>query len=141
MHTASPVYGHHWKEYENYDGICHITCFYMLGTVLHEGFGVPLPANVIGLILFTLSLFLKIVKVSWVEEASQFLIRHMLLLFAPIVAGTMVFFSLIGEQALTIVISLFMSTFGVLLFTGWTVKLMSGRKMKEGERRYDRSRA
>lgn len=121
-------------------GFAILLGFFMLGTIIHEGLGLPLPANVIGLILFTISLFTGLVKVEWVEEASRFFIRHMLLLFAPIVAGTMVFFSFIGEQAWTILISLLLSTIGVLLITGWTVKLMGGSS-KEGERRDDRSGA
>ncbi|WP_010494136.1 CidA/LrgA family protein [Paenibacillus elgii] len=119
-------------------GFAILLGFYLLGTILQLGLKLPLPANVIGLILFTASLFLKWVKVEWVEEAGGFLIKHMLLLFAPIVVGTMVFFSWIGEQAVTILVSLFASTFGVLLVTGWTAKLFSGgRTRKEGDRRHD----
>ncbi|GLI05490.1 CidA/LrgA family protein [Paenibacillus tyrfis] len=119
-------------------GFAILLGFYLLGTILQLGLKLPLPANVIGLILFTASLFLKWVKVEWVEEAGSFLIKHMLLLFAPIVVGTMVFFSWIGEQAVTILVSLFASTFGVLLVTGWTAKLLGGgRARKEGNRRHD----
>ncbi|KEQ24356.1 CidA/LrgA family protein [Paenibacillus tyrfis] len=119
-------------------GFAILLGFYLLGTILQLGLKLPLPANVIGLILFTASLFLKWVKVEWVEEAGSFLIKHMLLLFAPIVVGTMVFFSWIGEQALTILVSLFASTFGVLLVTGWTAKLFGGGgSQKEGDRRHD----
>ncbi|TVY10133.1 CidA/LrgA family protein [Paenibacillus cremeus] len=108
-------------------GFAILLAFYMLGTVIQVGLHVPLPANVIGLILFTLCLFLRIVKIEWVEDASQFLIKNMLMLFAPFVVGTMVFFSLIGQEAVLMLISLFASTFGVLLITGWITKLSVGQ--------------
>ncbi|MDQ1909246.1 CidA/LrgA family protein [Paenibacillus sp. GD4] len=48
--------------------------------------------------------------------------------------GTMVFFPLIGEQAVVILISLFGSTIGVLLITGWTVKLT---RLRGKEKQHD----
>ncbi|UUZ79264.1 CidA/LrgA family protein [Paenibacillus sp. P26] len=114
-------------------GFAVLLLYYFIGLALQTVFQLPLPANVIGLILFTLSLFLRIIKVEWVEEASAFLVRHMMLFFAPFVVGTMVFFQLIGSQAVTILVSLFASTFGVLLFSGWTVKLLGRRGRKEAK--------
>ncbi|CAG7649631.1 hypothetical protein PAESOLCIP111_05912 [Paenibacillus solanacearum] len=118
-------------------GFAILLGFYFIGVVLHSGLHIPLPANVIGLLLFTMCLFLRIVKLEWVEEASQFLIKHMLLLFAPIVVGTMVFFGLIGQEALPILVSLFASTFGALLIAGWTAKLARGGRQTERSERSD----
>lgn len=117
-------------------GFSVLLTFYALGIVLQAAFHIPVPANVIGMILFTLCLFLRLVKIEWVEEASEFLIKHMLLLFVPLTVGTMAFFDLIGEQLVAILISLFVSTFGVLLVTGWTAKLAGGKK-KEGDTSHD----
>ncbi|PZE21828.1 CidA/LrgA family protein [Paenibacillus xerothermodurans] len=114
-------------------GFAILIGFYLLGIILHTTLHIPVPANVIGLILFTVCLFLKWIKLEWVETTGQFLIRHMLLLFAPFVVGTMVFFSYIGEHALELLVSLFASTFGVLLLSGWSAKLLTGKR-KEHER-------
>lgn len=110
-----------------------MTGFYLLGTIVQAICHIPLPANVIGLILFTVSLFLKLVKLEWVEEAGDFLIRHMLLFFTPFVVGTMVFFHYIGEHAAMMLISLFGSSLGVLLITGWSVKLFKGKEGQKNE--------
>lgn len=118
-------------------GFAILLFFYFLGSILQTAFDLPLPANVIGLILFTAALFGKVVKLEWVEEASTFLVRHMLLLFAPIVVGTMAFFHIIGDQAVAILANLFLSTFGVLLVTGWTVKGLSGTRGKEAKETHD----
>lgn len=114
-------------------GITILVGFYFLGYVLHGAAHIPLPANVIGLILFTVCLFLKIVKLEWVEDAGEFLIKHMLLFFIPFVVGTMVFFHYIGIYAVQLLISLFASTAGVLLAAGWTVKLLNRKGGKERE--------
>ncbi|UQZ81650.1 Holin-like protein CidA [Paenibacillus konkukensis] len=117
-------------------GFSILTGFYLAGYVLHTTGHIPLPANVIGLILFTASLFLKLVKLEWVEEAGEFMIKHMLLFFTPFVVGTMVFFQYIGLHAVQLLVSLFASTAGVLLVTGWVVKLTGGSK--KGERHESR---
>ncbi len=118
-------------------GFAILLFFYLLGSLLQTVCDLPLPANVIGLVLFTVALFAKWVKLEWVEDASQFLVRHMLLLFAPIVVGTMAFFHVIGDQAFVILANLFLSTFGVLLVTGWTVKGLSRSDRKEANKTND----
>jgi holin-like protein len=114
-------------------GFSILTGFFLLGSLLHTYLHIPLPANVIGLILFTLSLFLKLIKLEWVEEAGQFMIKHMLVFFIPFVVGTMVFLHYISQHAMLILISLFVSTFGVLLITGWSVKLFKRKVEKQIE--------
>lgn len=60
-----------------------------LGLLLHHYARVPLPANVIGMILLLAALGMGIVKVEWVDAAASFMLRHMLLLFAPVIVGSL----------------------------------------------------
>ncbi|GIP31621.1 CidA/LrgA family protein [Paenibacillus sp. J2TS4] len=103
-------------------GIGILLGFNLLGHLLQSGFSLPLPGNVMGLLLFTLSLFLGWVKLEWVEQTSQFLLKHMMLFFAPIIVGSQVFFPLFREQWVTIGISWLGSTLMALLVTGWVAK-------------------
>jgi holin-like protein len=112
-------------------GLAILLVFNFLGVFLNRFFDIPLPGNVIGLILFTAALALKIVKLQWVEDAAQFMLRHMLVFFAPFVVGTMVFFSFIAEQWISIAISLIVSSVASLLVTGWATKWLLERR---GER-------
>jgi holin-like protein len=107
-------------------GFAILLTFHLTGMLLQYGLHVPLPANVIGLALFTLALFFKLIKLEWVESAALFLNRHMLLFFAPIVAGTLVFFPEIKRHAAAILISLAGSWLAVLLAGGWTTRLLLG---------------
>lgn len=117
-------------------GFILLTVFYFAGMALQTGLHLPLPANVIGLLLLAACLFLKVVKLDWVEAASMFLIRHMLLFFAPLVAGTMVYFQLFAEQAVPVLVSLVVSTLAVLLISGRIVKWVArrGRSGREAGR-------
>jgi holin-like protein len=102
-----------------------ILLFFNLIGLLLQRLGVPLPANVIGLILFTLCLFLGIVKLKWVETAANFLLRHMLLFFAPVVVGVIAFESMIRREWLPITVGLVCSWLVVVLVTGWTATALS----------------
>ena len=100
------------------NGLAILLGFNLFGMFLHA-VGVPLPGNVIGLILFTLCLFLGIVKLKWVEDAAEFLLRHMLLFFAPVIVGVIVYRDWIGREWPAITVGLLGSLLVVLLVTGW----------------------
>ena len=51
------------------DGFAIIAGFYLAGLLLKEALGIPLPGNVIGLLLFAAALFLGVVKLERVERA------------------------------------------------------------------------
>lgn len=113
-------------------GLAILLSFHFAGLLLHNLLHIPLPANVIGLMLFVAALFAGWVKLEWVEESAQFLLRHMMLFFAPFIVGTIVFFRVIGDHALGLGLSLLAGTLLVLLVTGKTTAAFS---RKEGERR------
>ncbi|KIL41631.1 hypothetical protein SD70_05755 [Gordoniibacillus kamchatkensis] len=116
-------------------GLCILLGFNLLGLILEKTVGVPVPANVLGLILFVAALFLKIVKVEWVEQSADFLLKHMMLFFAPIIVGTISFFSILRQYGFTIVISLVASTLIVMLVSGGVAafvgRIGSGNKPKK----------
>ncbi len=53
--------------------------------------GLPLPANVTGLLLLAAALFAGVVKVDHVRPASDVLLRHLVLFFAPAIAAVVTF--------------------------------------------------
>lgn len=109
-------------------GMAILLGFHLLGTLLKMWLHIPLPSNVIGLILFTSALFLGWIKLSWVEAEAQFLLDHMMVFFAPFIVGTIVFWPMIKAHALSIVASLVVSSFVVLLVTGWVTRLLGDGK-------------
>ncbi len=106
-------------------GFVILIVFQLLGIALQSTLHLPLPANVVGLLLFTAALFLRIIRLSWVESSAQILLKHMMLFFAPFIVGSMVILPLIRSQLMIVVIVLIISTFVVLLVTGWAMNLLT----------------
>jgi holin-like protein len=115
-------------------GLAILLSFHFAGLLVRGLLHVPLPANVIGLILFVVFLFAGWVKLEWVEESAQFLLRHMMLFFAPFIVGTIVFFPVIGGNAIGIGLSLIGGTLLVLLVTGKVTAALSEKEAPADER-------
>jgi len=112
-------------------GLIILVVFQLLGLAL-QSMGVPLPAGVIGLILFTAALFLGIVKLHWVESASRFLLRHMLLFFVPAIVGVIASAQLLQQEWLAISVSLVVSLLAPMLVTGATASALLPKEPPDG---------
>lgn len=108
-------------------GIAILLLYNLIGTGLHELLHVPLPGNVLGMLLLTLSLLLGWVKLRWLEESAQFLLKHMMLFFAPTIVGVIAYFSEIGGRWPLLAINLIVSMSSVLLVTGWATGKLARR--------------
>jgi holin-like protein len=117
-------------------GIAILLGFNLLGLVAKDLIHLPLPANVIGLILFTVSLYSGLIKLAWVEASAQFMTKHMMLFFIPFLVGTMTFFPYIGAHFFSMVVSLFASIFIVLAVTGWITMRLSNKE-DQGEQQHE----
>lgn len=101
-------------------GFAILLGFNLLGIVLKKYLSLPLPGNVIGLILFTISLSCHWIKLEWVEETSSFLLRHLVLFFVPIIVGTIALRSLLATEWVAVVSGIVLSTLLTIAITGWT---------------------
>jgi holin-like protein len=121
-----------YPEGEAMLGFAILLGFNLIGVWLQMSLHIPLPGNVIGLILFTGALFANLIKLEWVETTASWLTGHMMLFFTPFVVGTMVFFPLIGSNWLSIGIGLAGSTMAVLLVTGFITSKLQRSESKGG---------
>ncbi|RKP52984.1 CidA/LrgA family protein [Cohnella endophytica] len=112
-------------------GLAILLGYELIGYVFHQFLGVPLPANVIGLILLFVSLMRGWVKLEWIEQPARFLLKHMMIFFAPTIVGVLVFADRIGEEWAAISISLVGSTIVVLLLTGWTTTWLAKERQRD----------
>lgn len=99
--------------------------FHAAGIGLHR-VGVPLPAGVLGLLLFLAALMTGAVKLHWVERTAGLMVRHMLLLFVPLLAGLMVMGPVLRENAVALIASMVVSLLAVLLVTGGLAHFLLG---------------
>jgi holin-like protein len=98
-------------------GFLILIAFQLLGMGLHK-LGVPLPGGVLGLLLFTTALATDVVKLKWVEKTANFLVKHMLLLFIPLMAGLTQMSAELRRDGVALLASLVVSLLAVLLTTG-----------------------
>lgn len=98
-------------------GFLIIVGFQLLGIGLHR-LGVPLPGSVLGLLLFTFALALELIKLEWVERSATFLVRHMTLLFIPLMAALPQMSAELRRDGIALLASTIVSFLAVLLTTG-----------------------
>ena len=99
-----------------------------LGELVIFPTGVKLPSSIIGMLLLTLFLKLKWIKLEWVQGMSDFLVANLGFFFVPPGVALMLYFDIIQAQFWPIVVSSVVSTLLVLVVTGWVHQLT--RKLK-----------
>lgn len=92
--------------------------------------GVRLPSSIIGMLLLTLFLQLRVVKLRWVEGISNFLVKNLGFFFIPPGVAIMLYFDIIKAQLVPIVVASIISMVIVIVMTGWIHQL--ARKFQNG---------
>jgi len=108
-------------------GFAILIALQMFGTLLVDALGIPVPGNVIGMLLLFAALRVGLLKVEWLQDAAELLLQNMALLFVPAGVGVMVYFDLIAREWLPIVVATIVSTFVVMAATGWTAMFLERR--------------
>ena len=107
--------------------IIFIHVFLLLAVVIKSLFSLPLPASMIGLVLLFLALFLKIIKLEWVEQGANWLMAELLLFFIPSAVGIVNYNEIASWQGVEVVLIIGVSTFIVMSLTAviadWFEKL------------------
>jgi holin-like protein len=112
-------------------GFAIIIGFDGLGWLLNKLAGFPLPPHVLGLLLLTAALFLKLIKLEWVESSATLLTRHMMLFFVPLLVGVSTFLPQLSESLVAAAVSLTAGTAAVILLTGGVTQVLTSTKRKE----------
>ena len=82
--------------------------------------GISVPSSIIGMLLLTFLLKVKVIKMEWVETISNFLVKNMGFFFVPPGVALMLYFDIIGKEIVSIVLATTLSTMLVLVVTGST---------------------
>ena len=86
---------------------------------------IPLPSSILGMLLLTLLLKLKVIRLEWVRSISDFLVGNIGFFFVPPGVAIMLYFDVIKAQFLPIVVATVVSTVLVLAVTGWVHQIYS----------------
>lgn len=89
----------------------------LLGQVIVDGFGLPLPASIIGLLLLFLALQLGIVKIDMMQQLAKIMLDHLVLLVIPACISIMQYLDVIADDWWILLTATVISTLLVLICT------------------------
>ncbi len=99
----------------------------VVGEVLNKVVNIPLPGSIIGMILLFVCLLFRLIKLEMIEEISKFLLEHLAFFFIPAGVGLLAYVGILKENLLPILVICFVTTFIVMIITGWTVQIIKKR--------------
>jgi holin-like protein len=83
---------------------------YKLGNIVAEMTYLPIPGNVIGMIILFLLLLTGIIQLKWIEEGADILLKHLAFFFIPIAVGLMQWIGLFQLSGLQLLLSIILGT-------------------------------
>ncbi|WP_290394876.1 CidA/LrgA family protein [uncultured Muribaculum sp.] len=98
--------------------------FLAIGEFIVWATGVPVPSSIIGMLLLTAALKLRIVRLMWVDRVSDFLVKNLGFFFVPAGVGLINCLGLIKAQWLPIIGASIVSTFLIIAVTGWVHQIV-----------------
>ncbi|AZV43190.1 murein hydrolase transporter LrgA [Peribacillus asahii] len=107
--------------------------FLFLGHIIVSLFSIPLPGAIVGMILLFIGLLTRLVNIKWIEKASSFQLKHLTLLFIPLIAGLFLSSSFLDILQWNILIILIVSSICCLLGTAFTVEWYEKLKRRKAK--------
>ena len=106
-------------------GICYV------GDLLHETTGIPIPGNILGMLILLLLLCLKIVKLEQIREVSDFFLKRLAFFFLPPAIGLMLVGDDVKNQWPLLLVLCIVITIITMATTGWAVQLLNKKPNKD----------
>lgn len=107
--------------------LCIILIILYIGEFINKFFKIPIPGNVIGMVILLLCLLSGIIKLEMIEDISKFLLDNLAFFFIPAGVGLIKSLNIIGDQWVGILSVTIISTIIVIAATGLTVQFLKRR--------------
>ena len=101
-----------------------ILLFVFLGEFINKVLQVPIPGNILGMLLLLISLITGFVKLKSVESFAQFLSQHLALFFIPARVGLIAITGMLKDSWYILLFISVVSTFIVMITTAYAVKFL-----------------
>lgn len=108
-------------------GFAIIFACLLIGEGISEIFHLPIPGNVLGMVVLAASLMLGVVRLEQVKAVADGLLKHLALLFVPPGVGLLLYGDVLKEAWLPLGVSLALSTIVVLGVVGRMQQYLEGR--------------
>lgn len=96
-------------------------CF--MGEFINRLFNVPVPGNVIGMVILFICLFSGLIKLEMINEITKFLLDHLAFFFLPAAVGLITSLNVLKENGAAFLIICLLTTIMVTVVTGHVVQL------------------
>lgn len=101
-----------------------IMAFVFIGEFINKVLSVPVPGNILGMLLLLIALKIKLVKLEDVELFGNFLLSHLAIFFIPICVGIIAVTGALKGQLLIFTFIALSSTLIVMAVTAITVTMI-----------------
>lgn len=98
------------------------------GYAIATALSLPVPGNLIGMLLLLAMLATGAVRTPWVEGSAALLLRHLAFFFVPITVGLMGFAALLAADGAAILVTLLVSAAVGLCVAGFTSQALAARR-------------
>ena len=97
--------------------------------------GLPVPGNILGIIVIFTLLCCGVFKERWFDTAAPFLQKHMMFFFVPLTVGLMDCYEIFLDNGLVLIVALLVSFFVPLALVGALGSLLykKGETAREGQ--------
>lgn len=110
--------------------LCIILAICFAGEMVHRFLNIPVPGNVIGMIILFICLCTGIIKLDMIGDISSFLIDHLAFFFLPAGVGLIACIKILGGSWIAILVITLAVTVIVMVITGHTVQLLMRSRKK-----------
>ena len=95
--------------------------------------GLPIPANVLGIVILFILLASGVIKERHVSEAAGFLLKHLVFFFIPIAVGLMTWGEVFYDYGLVLLAAIVISSLLPLLLVGYLAQFLQkdGKQCKK----------
>ncbi|MCQ2969831.1 MAG: CidA/LrgA family protein, partial [Clostridium sp.] len=101
---------------------------YLLGVLLVDVTVLPIPGNVLGMLILFLLLYFKVIKLEQISTISNFFLEHLAFFFIPAGVGLISSFDIIKDIWIQLLIVCFITTIITMACTGRIVQRIANRK-------------
>lgn len=108
--------------------LCLLWAIYAACDWLVRAIGLPLPGNVVGVAVLFLLLLSGIVKLPHVQDAADFLLKHLVFFFVPVAVGLMDFGQVFVEHGVVLLLAIVASAVIPLLAVGLVSQALERRR-------------
>ncbi|MFD2656473.1 CidA/LrgA family protein [Gracilibacillus thailandensis] len=98
--------------------------FYYIGEAIQSAFSLFIPGSIIGMLLFFALLTFKLIRVEWVADGIDLLIKDMPVFFVPVTVGVVQYLDFFYGKGSLMIPLVILSTFLTIGISGWVTSLL-----------------